>query len=166
MASFFHSSIVHSRLSKIAWFILGVNKLKKKKSRKHLKILGAKKVGKQVPYWGSTSIRHQCAKCRRHCDLAPGICASPFCGMSRKLSVQDHRPLCGLWLLWICGIWASSSSLKHLLITLLRVEFVVLVLYFAIYFYLCNFNHCFLLFTFCFFFLFVRVLWVCLFWFL
>ena len=63
-----------------------------------------------------------------------------------------------------CGIWAFSSSRKHLLITLLRLEFVVLVLYFSIYFYLCMFN-CSLFFVvyFLFFFLFVRVRWVYLF---
>jgi hypothetical protein len=43
--------------------------------------------------------------------------------------------------IYICGIWAFSSSRKHLLITLLRLEFVVLVLYFSIYFYLCSFNY-------------------------
>jgi NADH-ubiquinone oxidoreductase chain 4L len=42
---------------------------------------------------------------------------------------------------YFCGILASSSSRKHLLITLLRLEFVVLVLYFSIYFYLCRFNY-------------------------
>jgi NADH-ubiquinone oxidoreductase chain 4L len=35
----------------------------------------------------------------------------------------------------------NSSRRKHLLITLLRLEFIVLVLYFSIYFYLCNFNY-------------------------
>ena len=43
--------------------------------------------------------------------------------------------------IYFCGIWAFSSSRKHLLITLLRLEFVVLVLYFPIYFYLCSFNY-------------------------
>jgi len=50
-----------------------------------------------------------------------------------------------MWLyffvVYFCGIWAFSSSRKHLLITLLRLEFVVLVLYFSIYFYLCSFNY-------------------------
>jgi len=41
---------------------------------------------------------------------------------------------------YFCGIWAFSSSRKHILITLLRLEFVVLVLYISIYFYLCSFN--------------------------
>jgi len=40
-----------------------------------------------------------------------------------------------------CCIWAFSSSRKHLLITLLRLEFVVVVLCFSIYFYLCKFNY-------------------------
>ena len=43
--------------------------------------------------------------------------------------------------IYFCGIWAFSSSRKHLLITLLRLEFVVLVLYFPIYFYLCRFDY-------------------------
>jgi hypothetical protein len=48
-----------------------------------------------------------------------------------------------------CGIWVFSSSRKHLLITLFRLEFLVLVLYFSIYFYLCSFNYSlFLLFIF------------------
>jgi len=42
---------------------------------------------------------------------------------------------------FFCGIWAFSSSRKHLLITVLRLEFVVLVLYFSVYFYLCRFNY-------------------------
>jgi len=43
------------------------------------------------------------------------------------------------FVIYFCGIWAFSSS--HKLITLLRVEFVVFVLYFSIYFYLCSFNY-------------------------
>ena len=38
------------------------------------------------------------------------------------------------FVIYFCGIWAFSSSRKHLLITLLRLEIVVLVLYFSIYF--------------------------------
>jgi len=38
------------------------------------------------------------------------------------------------FVIYFCGIWAFSSSHKHLLITLLRVEFVAFVLYFSIYF--------------------------------
>jgi hypothetical protein len=45
------------------------------------------------------------------------------------------------FVVYFCGIWAFSSSRKHLLIALLRLEFVVLVLYFSIYFYLCSFNY-------------------------
>jgi NADH-ubiquinone oxidoreductase chain 4L len=45
------------------------------------------------------------------------------------------------FVVYFCEIWAFSSSRKRLLITLLRLEFVVLVLYFYIYFYLCNFNY-------------------------
>ena len=45
------------------------------------------------------------------------------------------------FVIYFCGNWAFSSSRKHLLITLLRLEFIALVLYFPIYFYLCNFNY-------------------------
>ena len=37
------------------------------------------------------------------------------------------------FVIYFCDIWAFSSSRKHLLITLLKLEFVVLVLYFSIY---------------------------------
>ena len=59
------------------------------------------------------------------------------------------------FVIYFCGIWAFSSSRKHLLIILLRLEFVVLVLYFCIYFYLCSFIYslffvlCFLVFSVC-----------------
>jgi NADH-ubiquinone oxidoreductase chain 4L len=39
------------------------------------------------------------------------------------------------------GFGLFPSSRKHRLIILLRLEFVVLVLYFSIYFYLCSFNY-------------------------
>ena len=42
---------------------------------------------------------------------------------------------------YFCAIWAFSSSRKHLLITVLRLEFVVLGLYFSIYFYLRSLNY-------------------------
>ena len=38
------------------------------------------------------------------------------------------------FVIYFCGIWASSSSHKHLLITLLILEFVVSALYFSSYF--------------------------------
>jgi NADH-ubiquinone oxidoreductase chain 4L len=44
-------------------------------------------------------------------------------------------------LTFFCGIWIFSSSRRHLLITLLRLEFMVLVLFIIIYFYLCMFNY-------------------------
>jgi len=44
------------------------------------------------------------------------------------------------FVIYFYGIWTFSSSRKHLFITLLRLECVVLVLYFYIYFYLCSFN--------------------------
>jgi len=43
--------------------------------------------------------------------------------------------------IYFCGMWAFSSSRKYLVITLLRLEFVALFLYFSIYFYLCSFNY-------------------------
>jgi len=45
------------------------------------------------------------------------------------------------FVIYFCGISAFSSNRKHLLIILLRLEFVVLVLYFSVYFYLCRFNY-------------------------
>nr|URX54496.1 NADH dehydrogenase subunit 4L [Glyptotermes sp. 18 AB-2022a] len=39
------------------------------------------------------------------------------------------------------GIWVFCSSRKHLLITLLSLEFLVLVTFVVIYFYLCMFNY-------------------------
>ena len=44
------------------------------------------------------------------------------------------------FVIYFCGIWAFSSH-KHLLITLLRLEFVVVVLYFSIYFYFYLYSH-------------------------
>nr|AIY62123.1 NADH dehydrogenase subunit 4L [Termitogeton planus]URH16615.1 NADH dehydrogenase subunit 4L [Termitogeton planus] len=41
---------------------------------------------------------------------------------------------------YFCGIWSFSSGRKHLLVTLLSLEFVVLVLYLCLYYYLCNFS--------------------------
>ena len=45
------------------------------------------------------------------------------------------------FVIYFCGILAFTSSRKHLLITLLRLEFVVFVLYFSFSFYSCNFNY-------------------------
>nr|URX52659.1 NADH dehydrogenase subunit 4L [Kalotermes hilli] len=42
---------------------------------------------------------------------------------------------------FFCGIWVFSSNRKHLLITLLSLEFMVLILFIIIYFYLCMFNY-------------------------
>nr|YP_009351504.1 NADH dehydrogenase subunit 4L [Protermes prorepens]AQP29778.1 NADH dehydrogenase subunit 4L [Protermes prorepens] len=44
-------------------------------------------------------------------------------------------------MIYFCGVWVFCSSRKHLLITLLSLEFVALVLYFSIYFYLCSFSY-------------------------
>nr|YP_009642868.1 NADH dehydrogenase subunit 4L [Reticulitermes leptomandibularis]QCP70906.1 NADH dehydrogenase subunit 4L [Reticulitermes leptomandibularis] len=46
-----------------------------------------------------------------------------------------------LFVLYFCGVWSSSSSRKHLLVTLLSLEFIVLVLYLSVYFYLCGLNY-------------------------
>jgi len=40
------------------------------------------------------------------------------------------------FVIYFCGIWAFSSSRKHLITALLRLEFVVLIIYFSIYCYL------------------------------
>nr|URX53391.1 NADH dehydrogenase subunit 4L [Incisitermes cf. incisus] len=42
---------------------------------------------------------------------------------------------------FFCGIWAFSSNRKHLLATLLSLEFMVLILFIMVYFYLCLFNY-------------------------
>nr|URH17017.1 NADH dehydrogenase subunit 4L [Calcaritermes temnocephalus] len=43
--------------------------------------------------------------------------------------------------IFFCGIWVFCSNRKHLLITLLSLEFMVLVLFVVIYFYLCLYNY-------------------------
>nr|YP_010826790.1 NADH dehydrogenase subunit 4L [Porotermes planiceps]UYX57307.1 NADH dehydrogenase subunit 4L [Porotermes planiceps]WHM51962.1 NADH dehydrogenase subunit 4L [Porotermes planiceps] len=43
--------------------------------------------------------------------------------------------------IFFCGVWVFCSGRKHLLITLLSLEFIVLVLFLVIYFYLCIFNY-------------------------
>nr|UGN61728.1 NADH dehydrogenase subunit 4L [Cryptocercus tazigouensis] len=42
---------------------------------------------------------------------------------------------------FLCGMWVFSSSRKHLLITLLSLEFMVLILFFILYYYLIFFNY-------------------------
>nr|WHM51767.1 NADH dehydrogenase subunit 4L [Rugitermes flavicinctus] len=42
---------------------------------------------------------------------------------------------------FFCGVWVFSSNRKHLLITLLSLEFIVLVLFVIICFYLSLFNY-------------------------
>jgi len=41
----------------------------------------------------------------------------------------------------VCGVWVFSSNRKHLLVTLLRLEFIVLGLFIIMYYYLCQFNY-------------------------
>nr|AVN68072.1 NADH dehydrogenase subunit 4L [Laxta sp. BLA048] len=41
---------------------------------------------------------------------------------------------------FFCGIWVFCSNRKHLLITLLSLEFIVLILYMILYYYLGLFN--------------------------
>nr|UQJ75231.1 NADH dehydrogenase subunit 4L [Tauritermes triceromegas]URX54054.1 NADH dehydrogenase subunit 4L [Tauritermes triceromegas] len=43
--------------------------------------------------------------------------------------------------IFFCGVWSYSSNRKHLLATLLSLEFMVLVLFGVAYFYLCIFNY-------------------------
>nr|URX54444.1 NADH dehydrogenase subunit 4L [Cryptotermes penaoru] len=43
--------------------------------------------------------------------------------------------------LFFCGIWAFSSSRKHLLATLLSLEFIVLVLFVVIFYFLCSYSY-------------------------
>nr|URX53224.1 NADH dehydrogenase subunit 4L [Rugitermes laticollis] len=42
---------------------------------------------------------------------------------------------------FFCGIWVFCSNRKHLLVTLLSLEFIVLVLFTIICFYLCLFSY-------------------------
>nr|YP_010946761.1 NADH dehydrogenase subunit 4L [Pseudophoraspis kabakovi]WGO57518.1 NADH dehydrogenase subunit 4L [Pseudophoraspis kabakovi] len=42
---------------------------------------------------------------------------------------------------FFCGIWVFSSNRKHLLVTLLSLEFIVLMLYTFLYNYLSSFNY-------------------------
>nr|URX54041.1 NADH dehydrogenase subunit 4L [Neotermes fulvescens] len=42
---------------------------------------------------------------------------------------------------FFCGIWTFSSGRKHLLATLLSLEFMVLILFVLVYHYLCFFNY-------------------------
>nr|YP_010620989.1 NADH dehydrogenase subunit 4L [Periplaneta ceylonica]WAX39372.1 NADH dehydrogenase subunit 4L [Periplaneta ceylonica] len=44
-------------------------------------------------------------------------------------------------ILFFCGIWVFSSNRKHLLVTLLSLEFIVLVLFLMLYIYLNMFNY-------------------------
>nr|ASY98336.1 NADH dehydrogenase subunit 4L [Deroplatys lobata] len=41
-----------------------------------------------------------------------------------------------LCFMFFCGLWVFSSKRKHLLVTLLSLEFMVLILFIALYFYL------------------------------
>jgi NADH-ubiquinone oxidoreductase chain 4L len=47
------------------------------------------------------------------------------------------------FIIYFCGVWVFCSGRKHLLVTLLRLEFIVLFLSFSVYFYLCSFNYSF-----------------------
>nr|YP_009250320.1 NADH dehydrogenase subunit 4L [Periplaneta lateralis]AMW91075.1 NADH dehydrogenase subunit 4L [Periplaneta lateralis]UEV86531.1 NADH dehydrogenase subunit 4L [Periplaneta lateralis] len=44
-------------------------------------------------------------------------------------------------IMFFCGIWVFSSNRKHLLVTLLSLEFIVLVLFLMLYIYLNGFNY-------------------------
>nr|AQP30427.1 NADH dehydrogenase subunit 4L [Odontotermes sp. 6 TB-2017] len=44
-------------------------------------------------------------------------------------------------IVYLCGVWVFCSSRSHLLVTLLSLEFIALVLYFSVYFYLCGLSY-------------------------
>nr|YP_005351200.1 NADH dehydrogenase subunit 4L [Periplaneta americana]ADD71935.1 NADH dehydrogenase subunit 4L [Periplaneta americana] len=44
-------------------------------------------------------------------------------------------------IMFFCGIWVFSSNRKHLLVTLLSLEFIVLILFLMLYTYLNSFNY-------------------------
>nr|WGO58129.1 NADH dehydrogenase subunit 4L [Centrocolumna evidens] len=46
-----------------------------------------------------------------------------------------------IFMCFFCGIWVFSSNRKHLLVTLLSLEFIVLILYLILYNYLNSFNY-------------------------
>nr|APD14897.1 NADH dehydrogenase subunit 4L [Eupolyphaga sp. NS-2016]QYH44919.1 NADH dehydrogenase subunit 4L [Eupolyphaga sinensis] len=46
-----------------------------------------------------------------------------------------------LFFMFFSGIWVFSSNRKHLLITLLSLEFLVLILFFSLYIYLNTINY-------------------------
>nr|WGO57804.1 NADH dehydrogenase subunit 4L [Sigmella schenklingi biguttata] len=46
-----------------------------------------------------------------------------------------------MFISFLCGIWVFSSNRKHLLVTLLSLEFIVLVLFFVLCSYLNMFNY-------------------------
>jgi NADH-ubiquinone oxidoreductase chain 4L len=48
---------------------------------------------------------------------------------------------CMIEILYPINHWSFSSSRKHLLVTLLSLEFIVLVLYLSVYYYLCGLNY-------------------------
>lgn len=45
------------------------------------------------------------------------------------------------FIMFFCALWVFSSNSKHLLVTLLRLEFIVLVLFFILRIYLNFFNY-------------------------
>nr|YP_010946579.1 NADH dehydrogenase subunit 4L [Margattea concava]WGO57297.1 NADH dehydrogenase subunit 4L [Margattea concava] len=46
-----------------------------------------------------------------------------------------------MFFMFMCGIWIFCSNRKHLLLTLMSLEFIVLVLYFMIYLYLMEMDY-------------------------
>nr|AIY62084.1 NADH dehydrogenase subunit 4L [Parrhinotermes browni] len=46
-----------------------------------------------------------------------------------------------LCIIYLCGAWSFVLNRKHLLCTLLSLEFIVLVLYMSLYYYFCSFNY-------------------------
>nr|YP_010946618.1 NADH dehydrogenase subunit 4L [Margattea speciosa]WGO57336.1 NADH dehydrogenase subunit 4L [Margattea speciosa] len=46
-----------------------------------------------------------------------------------------------IFMMFMCGMWIFCSNRKHLLLTLLGLEFIVLILYFEIYYYLLGMDY-------------------------
>nr|YP_010946631.1 NADH dehydrogenase subunit 4L [Margattea nimbata]WGO57349.1 NADH dehydrogenase subunit 4L [Margattea nimbata] len=46
-----------------------------------------------------------------------------------------------VFMMFVCGVWVFCSNRKHLLITLLSLEYIVLILYLMIYLYLLEMDY-------------------------
>nr|YP_010620924.1 NADH dehydrogenase subunit 4L [Archiblatta hoeveni]WAX39255.1 NADH dehydrogenase subunit 4L [Archiblatta hoeveni] len=45
------------------------------------------------------------------------------------------------YIMFFCGVWVFTSNHKHLLVTLLSLEFIVLVVFLMLYYYLSGYNN-------------------------